>query len=270
MKSLITIKSPSGTYDLSDLGYRWIREHDSLGQAKITHQSQHIPGQVGEWYFGSESGTKDYIFGLHLLEENLTTLDEKIDKLNDILFDVYGKPQLVEIRFDYNQKVVYAYFSEPLAPTTASILAKMSLKFTSFDGRKYSRNKASEILWGSTSINFQSNYKLGDTGTGANGITITANQSVDSYIDGKAVKPSIKLVGSGTNVKITCAGKSITVGTFSNQTVTIDTEMFVAYFSGVERLIDMDDFHIVPNSKINVTGTGMNFVLTIDYQNVYM
>lgn len=270
MKDIVQLKSSSGTFNLSDLGFKWHREHEAMGQAKITHLSNHIPGQTGDWYFGSEMGARDYVFTLRVLDNNLTSLDEKIDKLNDILFDVYGKPQLLEIRFDYNQKVVYAYFSEPVAPTTASILAKMSLKFTSFDGRKYSRNKASEVLWGSTSINFQSNYKLGDTGTGANGITITANKSIDSYVDGKAVKPSIKLVGSGTNVKITCAGKSITVGTFSNQTVTIDTEMFVAYFGGVERMIDMDDFYIVPNSKINVTGTGMNFVLTIDYQNVYM
>lgn len=267
---IITIKSPTGTFNLADLGFRWNREHESFGSADFTHNSDHIPGKAGDWYFGSEARTKTYEFKLKLLEKNLTVLDQKIDELNSVMFDAYGKPQLLEIKLDYTSKVFYGYFADPVDPTTETILSKMKLSFISFDGRKYSSEKASEIVWGSETIDFRSNYKLGDTGTGADGITVTSDQSIDTYVDGKAVKPSIKLVGSGTSVKITCAGRSINVGTFSNKTITIDTEMFVAYFDGVETILDMDDFYIVPNSKVNITGTGMNFVLTIDYQNVYM
>ncbi|MGX7232449.1 hypothetical protein ACWODG_06800 [Enterococcus italicus] len=267
---VITIKSPSGTFNLSDLGFRWHREHEALGTADFSLRSDHIPGKTGDWYFGSEVGTKEYEFTLSLLEDDLTTLDQKIAELNDVLFDAYGKPQLLEITLDYTRKMFYAYFSEPIAPTTETILSKMKLTFVSFDGKKYSADKASEFLWGSEKINFKANYKLGDTGTGANALTITSNQSLDTFVDGKAVKPSIKIVGTGTNVKLTCAGRSIAVGTFTSKTIAIDTEMFIAYFDGVETLIDMDDFYIVPNAKVSVTGTGMNFVLTIDYQNVYM
>lgn len=270
MSDIIQIKSATGSFDLSSLGFRWLREHDSLGQADFSHKSEHIPGRQGDWYFGSESRTKEYVFGANALVSDLTTLDGKIEALNNVLFDAFGKPQLLEIYLDYTHKMFYAYFSEPVSVTTETLLAELQLKFISFDGKKYSKDKASDITWGSTTINFKSNYKLGNTGSGANGITITNNTTLDTFVDGKAVKPSIKLVGTGTNVKIACSGRVINVGTFTSKTIIIDTEQFIAYFNGVETLIDMDDFYIVPNSKVSVTGTNMNFTLTIDYQNVYM
>ena len=61
----------------------------------------------------------------------------------------------------------------------------------------------------------------------------------------------------------------ITVGTFSNQTIVIDTEMFISYINGKEQLIDMDDFYLLKGYRVLITGTNMNFTIKFDYRDKY-
>lgn len=253
---------------LNSFGLHAYPEHENPASADFVYLSETISDTT--WLFGSNNKNKVisipcFYFG------SQSDFQRLIDSLNHFFFDEYLKPRVIKTFFDYDSdRYMNTRVNTPFELNRSSGNKELTINLIAFDGKKYSSDKASEILWGSEKINFKANYKLGDTGTGANALTITSNQSLDTFVDGKAVKPSIKIVGTGTNVKLTCAGRSITVGTFTSKTIIIDTEMFIAYFDGVETLIDMDDFYIVPNSKVSVTGTGMNFVLTIDYQNVYM
>lgn len=259
------------SYTLSSFGMKNMEGNEKQLLGDISSKTQNIPGVRGLYDFGDEVGAFKEKFPILVLANDPLDRSYRLREFTNFILDDYGYPRLMKIQKSSEPDVYYwGKVTTPSIPKLYSNAGSFTLEVICLEGIKHGSTSANDILWGSTKVRFNAGYTLGNTGTGANGITITSNQSIDSYVDGKAVKPSIKLVGSGTNVKITCAGKSITVGTFSSQTVTIDTEMFVAYFGGVERLIDMDDFYIVPNSKINVTGTNMNFVLTIDYQNVYM
>lgn len=268
MDNIILIDNGKEIRSLESFGLFAYPEHTNPSSADFLFNTEKIQSNI--WLFGSIRDTKVATIPC-FFEGNQMQFQIILNQLNEFFFDEFMKPIMLKISFDYEtDRYMHMYLSEPFDLSRNYDNKEISLSFIAFDSKKYSKDKASDITWGSTTINFKSNYKLGNTGSGANGITITSNTTLDTFVDGKAVKPSVKLVGTGTNVKIACAGRVIDVGTFTGKTIIIDTEQFIAYFNGVETLIDMDDFYIVPSSKVSITGTNMNFTLTIDYQNVYM
>lgn len=253
-------------------GYRTLSVSGREG-LNTTINAFKISGSVGKWVSNTTLPERILTIEYQLKAKTPSELMGKWLQLNQILgVNDYGIPnENVEIFFyDDKEIVYYGMKSDMDEPPRGQLEVRSTFTIFCSDSIKYSKSKASEVLWGSNTIDFQAHYKLGNTGVGAFDKQITANTTIATYVEGRAVRPSIKLVGSGTNVVITCNGKKITVGTFNNATITIDVEMFISYVNGVEKIIDMDDFWLMPNKNISITGTGMNFKLTIDYQNAFI
>jgi predicted phage tail component-like protein len=224
----------------------------------------------GSWVSSTTLPSRLLTVYYHLEASNPTELMHKWHRLNLLLaVNSRGVPnQNVEIFFRDDPEIVYYGIKENMELPTAG-QTSVSSSFTLFCGDpvKYSKHNVSDILWGNAEIDFQAHYTLGNQGSGAFNKKITRNTSIATTVEGMAVKPTIKLSGSGVDVKITCAGKNIDVGTFSSTTLEIDTEMFVAYFNGTEKIVDMDDFWLEPDDTVFITGRNMNFDLTIDFRN---
>lgn len=232
-----------------------------------------ISGSVGKWVSNTTLPERILTIEYQLKAKTPSELMGKWLQLNQILgVNDYGIPsENVEIFFyDDKEIVYYGMKSDMDEPPRGQLEVRSTFTIFCSDSIKYSKTKASDIVWGSEVIDFQAHYKLGNTGSGAFDKQVTSNSTIASYVEGRAVKPTIKMLGSGTNVKLTCNGKTINVGTFSNSNVVIDTEMYVAYVNDAEKIIDMDDFWLMPNKNITISGSNMNFKLTIDYQNAFV
>lgn len=254
-----------------DFSLRVLAEHENPAQADFSHKSMHIAGLSGLLDFGSEVEGKSFTIELNRLVREELDLTQTINALNRFFFDEFKQPRFIKITFDYDpNKYIWAKISESFTPNRATLLKKLAIPFIQFDDNKYSIVEADEIVWGSTEIDFQADYLLGNTGPGATNMQITSNKTINPFMEGLALMPFIVLEGSGTNVKITCSNRVLNVGNFTNKKIEIDTENYIAYSNGVETDFDLNEFYFVPGQTVNVTGANMNFRFTVHYRDIYM
>lgn len=194
-------------------------------------------------------------------------------KLNKALSssDFHGvQSQNVPIWFNDDPEVVYygMKYEMDLPPEGVLFLTSTFSIFCS-DPTKYSKSMANDVRWGSKVIEFRAPYLLGDRGSGADSLMINSNTDLPTFIDGEPVRPEITLSGEAKDLILSCNGQAIRVGTFSGS-VKIDTSLMVIYRNGVEGIPDMDDFWLNPNSSLRITGSSMNFTITLDYRRAYI
>lgn len=268
---MMTMNNGVVTKRWEDFSLRVLAEHDNPAQAEFSHKSMHIAGLSGLLDFGSEVEGKSFEINLNQLVRQELDLSQTINALNQFFFDEFKQPRFIKIIFDYEpNKYIWAKVSESFTPNRSTLQKKLTIPFIQFDDNKYSITEADEIVWGSTEIDFQADYLLGNTGPGASDMQITSNKTINPFLEGLALMPFIVLDGSGTNVKITCANRILTVGSFTNKKIEIDTENYIAYSNGVETTIDLNEFYFVPGQPVAITGTNMNFKLTVHYRDIYM
>lgn len=166
------------------------------------------------------------------------------------------------------------------------------------DPYKYTRSDATSVMWGSTIITFQSNYLLGNNGSGAvlmpiifeggaywgsdvitwqhqgylMGDTGKEAQTFEIYptVEGLKVKPSITIQGSGRDIHIRTRNDTINLGDFDKSTIEIDTQTFNITKNGKAMIRPMNDFYIYPREPLFVSGRDGKFELTIKYSNRYL
>lgn len=224
----------------------------------------------GSWNFGESIGDKRIVFTLLLQETDDYQKEMKLDALIDFLCDDKGYPRTVKISLRREpDKHFFARLDEVGESKVTVHTLQIQIYFTLTDPRRFSNIPADELTWGSEKVDFQSSYKLGNTGTDAVQRVVTGNTTIYPFVEGKATFPIITIVGSGVDVLIQSNNQKIKVGTFNNQTLRIDTEMYVAYVNGVEKIYDMDTFLLFPQKPITLSGTSMNFTLTLEYFNVF-
>ena len=268
---MMTMNNGLETRRWEDFNLKTLTEHSNPAQAEFSHKSMHIAGLPGLLDFGSEIEGKSFEINLNQLVRQELDLAQTINALNQFFFDEYKQPRFIKIIFDYDpNKYIWAKVAESFTPNRATLLKKLTVPFIQFDANKYSVVVADEIVWGSQQIDFQADYKLGHTGSGARDTQITSNTTIRPFLEGLALMPFIVLNGSGTNVKITCANRELNIGTFVGKEIEIDTENYVTYTNGVESNIDLNEFYFVPNEPVSITGTNMNFKLTVHYRDIYM
>lgn len=258
------------THTFEEFGFRQSFGTQLKKIGEISPKRTTIPGMMGSWSFGEEIGDKRIPFTLYLAETNDRKKERMLDQLVDFLCDDEGYPRTVKISLRREpDRHFFCRLDEIGEPEVSVHTMTIQLYFTLTDPRRYSNVKADEVRWGSKKVDFQAQYKLGNRGSGAVERLITGNTSIYPDLEGKSVFPIIIINGSGTDVVIRCKNSSIQVGSFSNKTIHIDTEMFVAYVDGAETIPDMDKFQLLPKAPLVVSGRNMNFTLTLDYYNVY-
>lgn len=166
------------------------------------------------------------------------------------------------------------------------------------DPYKYTRSDATSVTWGSQAITFQSNYLMGNTGSGAVNMPIVIeggaywgstmitfqnrsylmgddgkeSKPIEIYptVEGLKVKPEIFLKGTGRGVWIKTRNDTIDLGDFDNAEILIDTQKFYITKNGQPMIRPMNDFYIYPNEPLYIQAKDSDFALTIRYPNRFL
>lgn len=220
------------------------------------------------------------------------------DKFNRLNVALYTEKE-VEVWFnDEPEMYFHGSKSQVDQPEMTDYYATGTFNIYCGDPYKYTRSDATSVMWGSRTITFESNYLMGNTGSGAVDLPIVIeggaywgstmitfqNQSylmgddgttvkpVEIYptVEGLKVKPTITLVGTGRGVWIRTRTDTINIGDFDNSTIVIDTKDFYLSKNGKAMIRPMNDFYIYPGEPLYVDANDSDFRLTIEYPNRYL
>ena len=251
---------------LKDFGMKCVGQLTQPFTGSISSRNEQISNRKGLLDFGNEIGAIIEKYEIAVFAKSPVERSYQIRRFKQFLLDEYGYPRFIKVHNDFEPDVYFwAKMTTAPIPTLYTNSGTFTLEVINSDGIKYSVAEADEILWGSTIIDFRSNYTLGHVGSGAINKQINNNTTFTPTILGTAVHPFFILQGSGSNVKITCDGKTIEIGNFSGK-LEIDTAERIAYLNGNEKIIRMDKFLLVKNKPVSVTGSNMNFTLSNYYR----
>nr|DAY95573.1 MAG TPA: tail protein [Caudoviricetes sp.] len=269
---MMTMNNGLKTQRWEDLGLRPLYDHNNPTQTSFNHKSLHIPGRSGALDFGAEIDAKTGIsIPVYALVKNEIETTQIINRFNQFFFDEFKQPRFIKTIFDYEpNKYVWLKLADNFSPNRAKLLKKFLVPFIQHDDNKYSIAEAKDIVWGSQEIDFEADYFLGNTGSGANKSKITSNTTLNPFLEGLALQPFFEINGSATNLNISCSGRVLNVGTFKNKKIEIDTENDVIYENGMESDFGLGEFYFVPRQTVSFTGSNMNFELTVHYRDIYM
>lgn len=249
---MITLEKDNQVMRLEDFSLRPLRAHDRPRSGKITHKSQHIPGVSGDWYFGSEIGTKVYGLQANALQDNFEKFNDLMDNLMAFLLDAEGKPALIKAQFDdTNKRFAYLRLNSPIVPNVKSILEKVPLEFVAYDPHEYAESTVYDPAK-------PLKYDVGNPyGTKSYPNTQSFRWIYSRHYSGLEnysslntdIKITIKGTVKGGSVKHLGSGVSIAVPDISNGTVVIDTEMFNLQLNGRDTIIDGDFFKLAPGDN---------------------
>lgn len=166
------------------------------------------------------------------------------------------------------------------------------------DPYKYTRSDATSVTWGSDIITFQSNYLMGNTGSGAVELSVVIeggaywgssmitfqnrsylmgdkgeeSKPIEIYptVEGLKVKPEILLKGTGRGVWIKTRNDTINLGDFDNAEIRIDTKKFNITKNGLPMIRPMNDFYVYPDEPLFIQAKDSDFDLTIRYPNRFL
>ncbi|WP_161877859.1 distal tail protein Dit [Alkalibacterium sp. MB6] len=255
-------------YRLEDFGLRAVMDYTDPSTIGFSEVVQKIPGRPGVRFIKEEIDVRQLSVPFKLTNRNHVDINEKLDRLADLLYDEDGHRKEVKIKLDHWQgKYVMGYVASPIISDRRLFLSNLTLDFVCYDPNKYAEIEAEEILWGSEIIDFTSSYLLGHEGSTGQ-IQVTSNQTLDIFLDGLSIYPVIEITGTANNLKLTTNGQSVELPNFSNTTWQI--ERFNAWRNGQEVFVDAHKFKLSKGAnKVTVTGSNMNFNLNIRVRDRY-
>lgn len=256
---------------LEDIGFKHILEISEPTIQEMDRNTIQIPEMIGELDFGED------IQGCTLSYTLLTNFKEKIyyhealNNLKKVLLDEYGYPRYIKLIRDYEpDKYFWVKVIAGSIPKMGQSLKSFTLDFRSNEPFSYSIEEVNDVKWGSTLIDFRASYKLGHEGSGAVDLPVTGPISFMPILDGYAVQPYIILSGKADSISIRTGDSYITHNAFNGK-LEIDTENYIAYINGVETMLQrFDEFYLIPNQKVYISGTNMNFKVTMHYRWKYI
>ncbi|EGP5709304.1 distal tail protein Dit [Enterococcus faecium] len=249
----------------------------------------------GERHVYNRIPSRKLVVKYYLKAEDEASFRDKFNKLNVALFT----EKEITLWFNDEPEMFFNGTKATVDQVESGFYwATGSFTITCGDPYKYTKSDATSVMWGSTTITFQSNYLLGNTGSGAVNLRIKfeggaywgsnlitfqhqgylmgdAGQETRPYeiyptVEGLKVKPQIKIVGMGRSVQIRTRNDTIDLGDFDNSTIEIDTQTFTITKDGKMLIRPMNDFYIYPGEPVYVSAKDGDFELTIKYSNRYL
>lgn len=232
-----------------------------------------VPGRHGAYDFGAYFEPREFTLNIVFKRQDYADLKRDIRKLNRMLIDEYSRPKTLKLRFgDEVDKYYNVRVTQAIPVERAAERGFITLGLTAFDPYAYSTVMADEVVWGSEIITFEYNYLLGMGGTGG-GFKVTSPHTIPIYVDGESLRPIIEIDGSANGLTISANGKSFKLPNFSATEWIIDGENFVVKRNGAEDLSAMSGDFIEllhGDNNVTITGTAMNFDITIKYRDKYI
>lgn len=260
-------------YRLIDFGVKALLDHEHPLTPSFSPKTVKIPGVPGKYKFGNETDSKTFNLPLIAMEKDKSLLQEKLNKFVSFLIDDFGNPRPIKISFDYEPDKFYMIeIDDQIDIDRFVAIGKFNLPIIAHDPYKYYNFFSDEVSWGSEVITFESFLPLGHEGT-AGETNITANATLDLLVSGLAIKPLIKINGSGNNLNLRVNGYEINLPNFTNASWEIDCEKYEVFKNGIDMFSDvaLRDFILLPgNNSLSITGSNMNFDIDVRYRDKYM
>lgn len=272
---MITFKSEGKTLRLEDFDMRSLRKHSRPLSGNLSHKSQHIPGQMGDWYFGTEIGAKEYELQANILQADFNELEKRLDQLTAFIFDGKGQPKLIEAHWDNSKKFAYVRLKEAIVPDVSTILEKIPISFINFDSNEYALSTAYDLK---KPLEYDKGNQYGSLGY-RNTQSFTWNivpnhySGVENYstLD-TAIKITIKGTIKGASITHLPTNQTLKLPNITNGVIVVDTETFNLSVSGVDVLeFEGDFFDLVEGSNgLLFKAEQANATVSYDWLHKYM
>lgn len=225
---------------LEDFSMRTLRNHIRPLSGSFSQKKQHIPEMMGDYYFGTEIGSKTYEMVLTTWTNDWKTLEERLDSLNAFLFDANGQPKLLKCFFDNSDKFAFIYLKDQIIPDVSSVMEKIPITFVNYDGGEYSTSSAYDP---ETPLRYDDGHMYGEKGyantTGFDWIYSRHYSGLENYSSlNTDIKITIKGTVKGGSVTHLESGVKLTFPDVTNGTIVIDGGVFNVQVNGVDTVFD--------------------------------
>ena len=234
--------------------------------ADIQENTMDIPGMDGSWDFGSELKTKPFSIPFGKIEFDKYTMQRKLKEFAVFLCDPYGKPRELTLVYDYEPDKYYLVkLNKMIEPDRMLILSEFEVSFVANKPHAKFIVPSNQISWNSD-IPFMNDilWSMGETE-----FQIIYPKTVTLVYSGtKAIRAGFNLQGTGTNVKVSANGKTMSFGNMNDTTYEVDGETYSIKKNGKDSLITttfIELFH--GENQVSISGSELN--LTFSEQLTY-
>lgn len=269
---MITIDNGTEIKRFSDFNMLVASGHNAPILPDYSHQSISIPKQSGAIKTGEKVATIAFSLPLVIHDSDWSSRQESYNKLKSFLFNDLKESIPLKVIFDFEADKYYKLHCNGISmPDKKMHHDKIEISFIGYDSNKYSIVQNDEIVWGSEVITFESHaYTLGHENASAE-FVILNNRTINVDVIGLALQPIIVITGSATDLVIENNDKYIEVGTFFNAMWKIDTEKYIAYLNGKEKILKMNKFMLLKGmNQILFSGTNMDLKVTIRFRDRWL
>lgn len=246
--------------------------HVNPSTPSFSENTIEIPGMDGLYYIDVQNGVKKFRFPLATNEVDRIQSQRILRAFINFFHDSKGQKRLVEMSFDYEaDKFYYVRMSADIQPNREYAFWEFDLEVTAHDPWAYSATDNTDVLWGSEIITFQADYLLSHTFV--DNKHITSAQTVQATVNGYTVRPTFLISGSGNDVTFSTNGKSFSLSNFSNSEWVLDGEKYTVVLNGANGYAEKTSgwIELIPGlNDIQISGTNMNFTLSVKYKDKYM
>ncbi|MFL2116270.1 phage tail domain-containing protein [Marinilactibacillus psychrotolerans] len=255
-------------YRLEDFGMYVSSGFADPNTPQFSDTTLKVPKKPGRTLIRQVTDIREIELPIQFAHYRNTDTQGKLDKLSDLFYDDEGNRKRVKISLDHWQgKYVYGYLANPISSDRSDIIQSLNLSFICYDPYKYSPVYSDEILWGSEELTFESQYILGHEGSDGL-VSVTDNTSINVYVDGLVVYPTIELQGTANRLTITNSGQSIVFPDFNDSNWIV--ERFNSWQDDQERFISAYKFKLNKGKNtIQISGSDMNLQIRIKYKDLY-
>lgn len=262
-----------GVHLENDLGLRVLEDSAEPMLPSTRDNVLTIPTRHGAYVFNSYLEPRQFAISILIHpQSSLNDVQLIVRKIASLLLDSYGRPKKVKLVYDYETDKYYdVKFSGAIDVERIVRLGKLVIPLTAYDPWAYSTTDNTDVMWGSEEITFQADYLLSHTFVDAK--IITSSQTVQASVNGYTVRPTFIISGKGNNVTFSANGKSFSLSNFTNSTWVLDGEKYTVTLNGVNGYAKKTSgwIELMPGlNDIQISGTNMNFTLTVGYKDKYM
>jgi len=257
---------------LSEFNIIAAKGHSNPSSANFSEDTIAIPDKMGVYYVKSQNGIKQFRFPLTAMSIDNTTLQKTMRTFNDFFHDAYMQKRLVKMAFEYEaQKYYDVRLSKAVDADRQFGIGEFDLIVTSHDGYSNNASINTDVVWGSEEITFESDYQLDYTFI--KGEQITVPVTLETTVDGYAIRPTFLINGSGDNVTFQANGKSFSLSNFSVSDWVLDGKKRTVTINGANGYDKKTSgwIDLLPGQNdLQISGTNMNFTLTVKHRDKYL
>lgn len=247
--------------DLSKWKLKTVGQTMNPATPDMVNKTMNIPGMEGEWDFGSDWGSKPFSIPLYIDEPDMYQRQRLLREFVAFLLDPYGRPRPLKLTFDYDPDKYYEVkLNNRIDPERLFRLNKFELSFVAHNPIAQFIVPSNQISWDSD-IPFMNDVLWG---MGETEFNISSTTTITLVYSGNvAMRAGFTLKGSGTNVKVSANGKTMTFGNMSNATFLVDGQSYTIKKNGVDSLVSTDFIELVHGeNQVTISGSNLNLTFT--------